>query len=381
MYQIVNMPESDVNLMQYVDHDAGDIKMLGRADRSLFRIVQAFYYYSVTNGRPLDADWLLVMKDAFRDFRRVYNPIDGTMNRIAASITPRNNPKTPRACDIVMEFKKGIKRESSAFTILKEEKQWDAFRRSLKANCSAQDVSEILNHTYVPTTTEDVALFAEKQKYMYAVFQRCLLTDKGKTFVREHEQDGDAQTVFMKLQQHATQSTKALLDSSDILSYITSARLGDGTWRGTTHAFVLHWMDQIQLYESLQPPSAHFHDNIKRVILQTAVHEILELRSVKTDSDQHKTRTWVDLTFSEYLQLIESAASSYDSKNRKGQQPTARSKRSVYSHDVMENFEDDYNMPHEYGVDVTTSEILAFAAQRHQKPRPQFLSGSRMPIG
>jgi hypothetical protein len=32
-------------------------------------------------------------------------------------------------------------------------------------------------------------------------------------------------------------------------------------------------------------------------------------------------------------------------------------------------------------MDVTTSEILVFAAQRHQKPRPQFLSGSRMPIG
>jgi hypothetical protein len=73
---------------------------------------------------------------------------------------------------------------------------------------------------------------------------------------------------------------------------------------------------------------------------------------------------------------------STDSKNRKGQQPTARSKRSVCSHKVMEIFEDDYDTSqHEYGVDVTTSEILAFAAQRHQKPRPQFLSGSCMPIG
>jgi hypothetical protein len=57
----------------------------------------------------------------------VYNPINGTMSGIAASITPRNNPTTPRPCDIVMEFKKGIKRDSSAFTVFKEEKQWDAF--------------------------------------------------------------------------------------------------------------------------------------------------------------------------------------------------------------------------------------------------------------
>jgi hypothetical protein len=207
MYQIVNMPEADVNLLQYVD-DTGTTKMLGRADRSLFKIFQAFYYHTVTNGSPLDADWLLVTRDTFRDFRRVYNPIDRTLNGIAASIIPRNTPTTPRHRDIVMEFKKGIKRDSSAFTVFKEEKQWDAFRRSLKANCSAQDVSEILDQTYVPTTSEDVALFAEKQKYMYAVFERCLLTDKDKTFVCEHELDGNAQTVFMKLQRHATQSTK-----------------------------------------------------------------------------------------------------------------------------------------------------------------------------
>jgi hypothetical protein len=232
MYQIVNMPESYVNLMQYID-GTGNIKMLGRADRSLFRIFQAFYYYSVTNGSPLDAYRLLVTKDAFRDFRREYNPIDGSMNGIAASITPMDNPTTLRPRDIVMEFKKGIKRDSSAFTVLKEEKQWDAFRHSLKANCSAQDVSGILDHTYVPTTTEDVALFAEKQKYMYAVFEQCLLTEKGKTFVCEHDQDGDAQTIFIKLQRHATQSTKALLDSSNILSYIMSARLGDVAWHDT----------------------------------------------------------------------------------------------------------------------------------------------------
>ncbi len=55
MYQIVNMPEADVDLLQYVD-DTGTIKILGRADRRHFKILQAFYYHTVTNGSHMEED-------------------------------------------------------------------------------------------------------------------------------------------------------------------------------------------------------------------------------------------------------------------------------------------------------------------------------------
>ena len=88
----------------------------------------------------------------------------------------------------------------------------------------------------------------EMQKYMYAVFIKTLQTDQGKAYVREHEKDSDAQKVYKKISEFALKSTKASLDSSNILSYITSVRAGDGSWKGSMHGFVLHWQDKVRVY-------------------------------------------------------------------------------------------------------------------------------------
>ena len=72
---------------------------------------------------------------------------------------------------------------------------------------------------------EDIALFAKKQEFMYAVFERTLQTDQGKAFVRQHEQDFDAQKIYSSLQDYSVKSTKASLDTSKLLSYIMSAKM------------------------------------------------------------------------------------------------------------------------------------------------------------
>ena len=114
----------------------------------------------------------------------------------------------------------------------------------------AQDVSEVLDPLHVPVTQDDKDLFKEKQKYMFAVFDRTLQTDTGKALVREHENDFDAQKIYVELVKFYLKSTKASLDSSNVLSYITSARLGSGIWKGSTYSFILHWQDQIACMKS-----------------------------------------------------------------------------------------------------------------------------------
>ena len=49
---------------------------------------------------------------------------------------------------------------------------------------------------------------------MYAVFAKTLLTDKGKSLVREHEKDYDAQQIHKKLLDYAQRSTRASVESS-----------------------------------------------------------------------------------------------------------------------------------------------------------------------
>ena len=86
---------------------------------------------------------------------------------------------------------------------------------------------------------------------MYAVFTKTLLTDKGRSLVSEHDRDGDAQTIYRELFLHAKRSTKASVDASDLLAYITTSRLGTGLWKGSTESFIIHWQSQIQKYEGL----------------------------------------------------------------------------------------------------------------------------------
>ena len=59
---------------------------------------------------------------------------------------------------------------------------------------------------------------------MYSVFSTGLQTDRGNKFVREHEQDFDAQTVHRKLDEFHETSAGSLVNASDMLIYMTSAK-------------------------------------------------------------------------------------------------------------------------------------------------------------
>jgi hypothetical protein len=131
----------------------------------------------------------------------------------------------------------------------------------------AQDVAEGLDPTYGPNTTEDRELFKEKQKYMYAVFVNTLKTDQGK-FAKTF----DAQSIYRDVVEHALKSTKASISASEILSYVTSTCLGEGSaWRGSTEGFIRHWQEQVRLYETLVSTDEYFSSGHKKNMLQNAV--------------------------------------------------------------------------------------------------------------
>ena len=64
-----------------------------------------------------------------------------------------------------------------------------------------------------------MAIFKEHTNYMYAIFNRTVMTTVGATIVREHEQDKDAQAIYSKLVQRAMLSTQATLDSESLIAY------------------------------------------------------------------------------------------------------------------------------------------------------------------
>jgi hypothetical protein len=88
--------------------------------------------------------------------------------------------------DPLSDYRRGVRRDPYAFTALKEDKQWDSWQHGTIAQARAQDLSEILDSNFVPATPEATELFVEKQKFFYTLFDKVLLTDKGKLLVRQY---------------------------------------------------------------------------------------------------------------------------------------------------------------------------------------------------
>ena len=119
---------------------------------------------------------------------------------------------------------------------------------------------------------------------MHAVLEQKLMTDQGKAYVRAHEKDFDAQKVYKKLKDFHLKSTRAKINSSKLLQDITNlsrkkficfAKVTDKDWKGSTCGFLLHWENQVRLYESqLDDKADHFSQKIKRVLLERAFHPL-----------------------------------------------------------------------------------------------------------
>ena len=109
-----------------------------------------------------------------------------------------------------------IKRDQNLFSTLKDEKVNNNWHRSFEVQAGAQDVNDVLNPAYVPRTQEDKDLFAEKQKFMFAVLEAKVLTSKGKSIIRDHLSSNDAQTVYKLIKEHHEKSTRALMEASEL---------------------------------------------------------------------------------------------------------------------------------------------------------------------
>ena len=240
----------------------------------------------------------------------------------------------------------------------------------MTAQACTQDVAEVLDGTFQPSDSMAHNLFDEKQKYMYAVFEKTLLTDKGKALVRKHAKDYNAQKIYAELVQYFSKSTKATIDASTILSYITTAKLGEGTWKGTAHGFILHWMDQVRKYHDLNPQKAQaLPECLQCTMLENAVHPITELRAVKVQAEQHKAHTGATLTYEQYTTLLQSAAQQYD---RQFGAPARKPVRHVLEHEIYNEAQVDgetYYNTGEFDIDSSVAILQAYATNFAKAPQ------------
>ena len=357
---------------------------INRGDKSLLWIFLDYVIHRVNKGDPIGDDWTAVTAEDFDQFRinpqyggQLRNPgPNQTSTSSTAAPTPSPSTNTSKYSPVEV-FRRGIKRDPSLFPTLKDEKYHDSWHRSFANQARAQGVSDVIDPNYSPSGDDEKALFDEKQKFMYAVLDAKVMTDNGKAIVRDHENDFDAQQVYKKLSELHLKSTKARMDSSTILSYITSARLGSGEWRGTCEGFIIHWENQVRLYERQVPASDHFSDGQKRTMLENAVMPIDELHQVKTTADLDTTKSGQTLTYDEYVNLLKSAAQVYDKRFE-----PKRSKRQVYLQELFEALLEEDNDEEPYGIDMPAAVIQANASERRpiRPSGPSLDNRVRMPF-
>jgi hypothetical protein len=204
--------------LQFKDPDNNNALMpIKMADKILLRCFLRYVVSRCLEGNPVGDDWNAITQEKFYSFR--IDPtyfsklISMSISMTASPETPPTTPVSKLSCSLsaytpATLFCKDIsKRDTTLFPTLKDKKFNDNWHQSFMNQASAQDVSEFLDPSYVPTIKQTKELFIEKQKYVYSVLVSKVITDKGRAIVQEYKDTFDAQKVYQKLTDHHFGST------------------------------------------------------------------------------------------------------------------------------------------------------------------------------
>ena len=284
---------------------------------------------------------------------------------------------SPAALEL-MSFKKGIKREITAYPSLKDERYFDGFKRSLFIIAKTHECSYVLDPNYTPgIEPEEQELFEAKQTFMFSVFNTNLQTDMGTTIVRRHLATTDAQAVWKELGEHMKTSSKGASEKRRLTQYVTNTVLDDN-FKGTTEQFVLHFNEQFRQLDEIFEDDERLPPSVKLTLLQTAVRSINDLRIVETldefQSTTHGHGSSTSLSYDTYYDLLINACVRYD----KTKKANIAKRRNVYATNIDDPYvdlpitciDDVPDSPYG-GIDLPPDEFYQVHALSSRHPPPQ----------
>jgi hypothetical protein len=172
----------------------------------------------------------------------------------------------------------------------------------------------------------------------------------------------NAKAIWKELSNDAEKSMVAQLNATDLLQYTHMARVEN--WKGTTLSFILHYQEQIRLYDQPQPPNEQTSDHAKMIYLQNAVYAIKELRLVQTTGSQLALANGTVPMYKDYEALLKLAASTYDRAHAPAKRQPTRSAEcmDIWDANVTESFHEAF----EFGFDIDTPTDIVQAHMRDQ---------------
>ena len=244
-----------------------------------------------------------------------------TPSKLGSPATPRSMATSVASESYITlsNFKKGIKRDASAYPIFKNERYYNTFIRHFKATAKAQGLNSLMDPNFTPGSDEyEQQLFQDQQDFLYSVLISSLKTDFSEALVKDHE--GDAQLIIELLHEHHTGNSQySRSEINSITKYLTNIKLDD-TWRGTNESFLMHYNDQLRLLDSLVDSDEKLPDNTRVTFLESAVESVPDLRRVKITDNvlQAQLDSTRPITYRSYFDLLKDAAFHLDQATKRG---------------------------------------------------------------
>ena len=244
-----------------------------------------------------------------------------TPSKLGSPATPRSMATSVASESYITltNFKKGIKRDASAYPIFKNERYYNTFIRHFKATAKAQGLNSLMDPNFTPGSDEyEEQLFQDQQDFLYSVLISSLKTDFSEALVKDHE--GDAQLIIELLHEHHTGNSQySRSEINRITKYLTNIKLDD-TWRGTNESFLMHYNDQLRLLDSLVDSDEKLPDNTRVTFLESAIESVPDLRRVKITDNvlQAQLDSTRPITYRSYFDLLKDAAFHLDQATKRG---------------------------------------------------------------
>ena len=244
-----------------------------------------------------------------------------TPSKLGSPATPRSMATSVASESYITltNFKKGIKRDASAYPIFKNERYYNTFICHFKATAKAQGLNSLMDPNFTPGSDEyEQQLFQDQQDFLYSVLISSLKTDFSEALVKDHE--GDAQLIIELLHEHHTGNSQySRSEINRITKYLTNIKLDD-TWRGTNESFLMHFNDQLRLLDSLVDSDEKLPDNTRVTFLESAVESVPDLRRVKITDNvlQAQLDSTRPITYRSYFDLLKDAAFHLDQATKRG---------------------------------------------------------------
>ena len=231
--------------------------------------------------------FLTLTPDILSSHRRtsVTFPAPATLTAVSG-VTAPSSAKPSSALSAADEFKKGIKRDITAFTTFKDKKSWNQWYRSFTAIADAQGLGNVLNPSYKPVTPEEQTLFGVLQSYAFAIVTTHLREPQAAEIVRKYSgslagpDKGDAQKLHAELVQKMSSGMAAKTTQDQLQTKLTSLCLNN-TWNNGINAFLTHFSHVLRDLRELHHPgdTSSYNDEWCMMTIDMALSTHAEMTS------------------------------------------------------------------------------------------------------